>query len=147
VPDTTDNCPDIPNPLQQNADGDTLGDHCDPGDSDGDGYPDQNEARFIGTRADKPCGVDWPSNLDNSGTSFNKLDVQDLVSFVAPVRRLDSSPPSSAYHPRWDLLPGRGALAFWINIQDLTSLLGGPTGNPPMFSNTRAFGKVCPFAP
>lgn len=35
----------------------------------------------------------WPSNVFDTGLSANKLDIQD-ISFVAPVRRLDTSPGS-----------------------------------------------------
>jgi hypothetical protein len=106
----------------------------------------EGQAR-IGTNAGYPCGgSSWPSDLDTQPFSFNELDIFDLTSFLAPVRHLDSSPPNVKYGTRWDLRPGRETFAQWINIQDITALLSGGTGNPPMFSNTRAFGKVCPLA-
>ena len=40
VPDATDNCPDLSNPLQEDLDADELGDVCDD-DDDGDGDPDE----------------------------------------------------------------------------------------------------------
>ena len=45
-------------------------------------------------------------------------------------------------HPgdiRWDIVPGRGLLAKDINIQDLTALIAGDTGNPPMLGGNHAF--------
>jgi hypothetical protein len=146
VPDAGDNCPAVVNPGQQDADGDGTGDHCDGGDFDGDGYTDEAEARYIGTSANHPCGwYGWPSNVWDLGPSFNKLDIQDITSFLADPRRLDTSPdPGSNYSPRYDLLPGPGIFQQHINIQDLLALLEGDTGRPPMFGGQeRAFGKTC----
>ncbi|HSP55100.1 MAG TPA: hypothetical protein VLS25_05880, partial [Dehalococcoidia bacterium] len=65
--------------------------------------------------------------------------------FVAPVRRIDTSPGNPNYSQRWDLVPGRGLFPNWIAINDLTALLSGASGMPPMFGGTRAFnGPLCP---
>jgi len=144
----TDNCPAAYNPSQANADLDSLGDACDTGDADGDGYRDLDEAQVIGVGAGDPCGANgWPSELLSTPPSTNKLDVQDIISFVAPLRRLDTKPGDAGFRQRWDLSPGAGTFASILNIQDATALLNGPSGLPPMFSGSRAFGKVCPFPP
>jgi hypothetical protein len=137
-------------------DGDGLWGDADAED-DGDGYTDADEA-LIGTEPLDQCGTDgWPSDIYDQGASANKLDVQDILSFVAPVRRLDSSPPTDPgwvtedairrTGPRWDLVPGPGVLPKHINIQDILAMLGGTTGNPPMFGNARAYGRICPTPP
>lgn len=47
IPDTIDNCPGIPNPLQEDLDNDQIGDVCDP-DQDGDGICDPGVAEGTG---------------------------------------------------------------------------------------------------
>ena len=132
---------------------DTDGCHDSPGeDFDGDGYTDDDEALKIGTNAGYPCGINgWPSNLFEPmppAPPTNSLTIQDVTSFVAPVRHFDSSPGDEPlYNPRWDIRPGAGALPKWINIQDVLQLVAGPTGNPPMLNGARAFGQTCPLPP
>lgn len=48
IPDNVDNCPAAPNPLQENNDGDTQGDVCDP-DDDNDTLSDLDEINLYGT--------------------------------------------------------------------------------------------------
>lgn len=117
-------------------------------DLDGDGYGAAAET-YIGTGSNDPCGYDgWPSNVYDGGASMNKLDVQDLTSFLAPVRRLGSSPPALAYSPRWDLVPGSTPpFSSFINTLDMTALIAGDSGFPPMFSGQRALGQTCPQPP
>jgi hypothetical protein len=133
---------------------DNDGCHDSPGeDFDGDGYTDDDEALEIGTNAGYPCGGSgWPSDLHSVALSANKLDLQDVLSFVAPIRRLDSNPPGPPYDPRWDLNPGSNfPFTNHINITDITTLVQGPI-NPPspayptMFGGLRAFGRFCPLA-
>ena len=88
-----------------------------------------------------PSSSAWPADLRADSFSANKVDVLDLATFITPIRRMNTSPNDPRFHERWDLIPGRGALPKWINIQDLTSIT---MLRAPMFGNARAFnGPSC----
>ncbi len=111
-------------------------------DNDGDGWTYAAEG-WIGTDPADPCGGNaWPADLVSDGTSLNKLDIADFSSFVAPLRRLGTSPGYPNFNPRWDLVPG-STFGKYINISDMAALVSGPTGYPPMFGGGRAFGQTC----
>lgn len=86
-------------------------------DADADGFPDNIEI-FLGTLSDDACGnpVDnslpgspskaWPADLftrEGALKGFKKIDIQDITSFVAPIRRLDAKSGDANYNKRWDL--------------------------------------------
>lgn len=110
-----------------------------------------SEASFnIGSDPLMPCGTnDWPADLATGGgvlDSTDKVNVVDLTSFLAPTKRLGTSPGDAAFDSRWDLVPGRSIFASWVAIDDLTSLLAGPSGWPPMLGGAKAFGgPECPW--
>jgi hypothetical protein len=116
-----------------------------------------SEAQFkVGTTHLGPCsaGADvgpspsWPSDFTSGGVpnSTDKINILDLTSFIAPpaARRLDTSPGQANFDSRWDLNPGRGVFNNMINVTDLTALIAGTTGFPPMFGGAKAFnGPTC----
>lgn len=115
-------------------------------DPDGDGFSNSVESA-VGSNSSLSCGnpdttkpgwpsKNWPADLA-AGTSANRLDMNDLTSFIAPVRRLGTSPGEAGFDARWDLKPGAGLFTKQINVQDLTTLL---VVKPPMFGGQRAFG-------
>ena len=93
----------------------------------------------------------WPSDLVGhlpGDFSYNKLNIQDLASFVLPVRYLNTNLGTHPGDTRWDFSPGAGILATDINVQDMGVLIFGRTAYPTMFNGARAFaGAACPYAP
>jgi hypothetical protein len=134
-------------------DGDTMVDEGLPAgsgkfDCDGDGYNGSTEsAIFGGARDQDPCGGEsWPSDFvpNQIPNSTDKVTINDVTSFIAPIRRLDKSPGDTGFSVRWDLVPGAGVFGNQVAINDLTALLAGQSGFPPMFGGTRAFnGPTC----
>lgn len=115
-----------------------------------------SEAQFkIGTNEIGPCSVgadvgpnpSWPSDFVSGGipNSTDKVNITDLTSFLAPVRRLDTTAGNANFNSRWDLVPGRGLFPNMIAVNDLTALIAGSPGFPPMFGGTtKAFnGPAC----
>ncbi|MFK7828492.1 MAG: thrombospondin type 3 repeat-containing protein [Congregibacter sp.] len=90
VPDLTDNCPSISNSVQQDTDGDSLGDACD-SDDDNDGLTDSEESS-IGTN---------PLLVDTDGDGF--ADSEE-VDFETNPLDADSLPSINTGLPIWLLL-------------------------------------------
>lgn len=126
-------------------------------DDDNDGYANDgcprygaySEAQFnIGTNPLGTCrsggtspNPNWPTDLWAVGASADRVDISDLTSFLAPVRRVNSSPGSPSFDMRWDLVPGSGSFGDFISIVDLQELV---VVSPPMFGGRRAYyGPPC----
>lgn len=148
--DGADNCQFAANLTQANWDADALGDHCD--DGDGDGFVDDWEFQMA-TQVTVRCGNPsttppiysqaWPADLSYSAPfSENRVDILDLTTYIAPVRRLGSSLGDAAYHRRWDVVPQSTAGGAWINVEDLTFLV---YVTPPMLNGARAWNADCPL--
>jgi hypothetical protein len=118
---------------------------AEPYDCDGDGYTGEREAA-IGTNDQDPCGTNgWPSDLV-VGFQPNTLNIEDLGSFVAPVRRFNTSPGHPNFDQRWNLSPAP-SIGGAINLADIAAVITSETGYPLMFGWQRAFGKTCRWPP
>ena len=94
-----------------------------------------SEAQFnIGGNDQDPAG--WRrgprTRLVPVPNSINRITITDLTSFLGPVYRMNTKPGNANYDMRWDLVPGPTIGSNWIQLNDLTALLGGASGNPPM---------------
>jgi len=135
-------------------DGDNLVDEALPSgsagyDCDGDGYTGAAEDNVFGATArgnQDACGTNaWPADIVTAAAPElpNTVTLADVVSFIAPVRRFDTSPGDKGFDVRWDVVPGAGTQAEVINLADLTSLV---SVTPPMLGGARAFaGPACPW--
>ena len=89
----------------------------------------------------------WPSDLNGSAFSLNKINVQDLAAFTAPIKYLNQNVGTDPMDVRFDLVPG-STVGFHINVSDMAALTSGVSGFPPMLAGAKAFGgPVCPYAP
>ncbi|MCH8815268.1 MAG: hypothetical protein IH957_09275, partial [Chloroflexi bacterium] len=101
-----------------------------------------------GEGSDFPFSLAWPLDLDGVTVipdSIDRISITDLTRFLAPVRRLFSSPGDPEFDSRWDLVPGKTfPFTTWIALDDLTTIITGATGFPPMLGGAKAFyGPVC----
>ena len=113
-------------------------------DEDGDGFSASRES-FVSTDPAVPCGGQsasgtpsqtWPADLSTYGASRDRVNMLDLSSYIAPVRKVDTAPGNPKYSARWDL-NADNAITL-IDLSTLTSL------RPPMFGGQKAFGgPVC----
>ncbi len=143
--------------LPADDDGDALVDEAlPPGsqayDCDGDGFVGMSEMHVFsagGTANDQDAcgGTGWPADLVPGGFQPNALNIQDLGSYIAPLRRLNTSLGDAGFDVRWDIVPGNSALPKTLNIVDLGAFFSGATGFPPMLGAQRAYNRVCPWAP
>jgi uncharacterized protein YkwD len=118
-------------------------------DADGDGFTYAVEMH-LGTNPNDACGnpnlavqgspsLAWPADLHTA--SANRVDILDIATFIAPVRRFGTSPGETGYDRRCDFVPGKGGFAADINITDIGALTAAA---PPMFGFQRAFnGPSC----
>jgi len=117
-------------------------------DCDGDGYVGTTESHVFTPAANRdqdPCGSDaWAAELVAGSFSGNKINIGDLASFIAPVRRLNTSSGDAGFDQRWDLVPG-SSFGKTVNVQDMGNLI---VLKPPMLGGMRAYnGPVCPWPP
>lgn len=121
-----------------------------PIDTDGDGFYDYIE-KYLGTNPNSACGPTtitgpstvWPADVYTKSGTFgagvNKINLQDITDFTAPIRRLDTKTGDANFLQRYDL-NADGA----INNTDI-----GIINNlyPPMFKGLRAFNgpSSCQF--
>jgi len=112
-------------------------------DCDGDGYVGLAEAYVFGSEQDQDrCGLgNWPPEFVSGGVpnSTDRVDIGDLISFLAPTRHLNTNVGDNPGNVRWDIVPGKGVFTTDINVTDLISLV---TVKPPLFSGVRAFNGL-----
>jgi hypothetical protein len=166
IPNVSDNCPWVWNPDQLNADGDGLGDACDPdddndgildgpdacdtaaedfdGEVDGDGCPDSDASGLLVTRVE-PVAVDVSENRVESVSARiqngNHLaDIDFTLLLVSVV-----SNPANKCEARWIAQPGDAYVEDIIDGKLFSQLEATKANVPPeaFASVTRSYTVHC----
>jgi hypothetical protein len=107
----------------------------------------QYDAAFPNPGAHVRPSLRWPADVASSAFSLNKLNVQDLSAYTAPLHYLSNDVGTFPSDVRFDIVPG-SSFGADINVADLAALTSGSSGFPPMLGGARALnGPVCPYAP
>jgi hypothetical protein len=111
-------------------------------DQDNDGFTTSVE-QYLGRDPGDPCGAGgWPADLWSAGPSVNRVDLQDLGSYLTPVSHFNTNVGTHPGDVVWDLLPG-SISGPHINLQDMGVLI---LHAPPMLLGAAAFnGPPCPY--
>lgn len=112
-------------------------------DCDGDGYVGTTEAHVFGAGQDQDrCGLgSWPPDFVSGGVpdSTDRVNIGDFITFLLPVRHLNTNVGDNPGNVRWDIVPGSFPFPYDINVTDLTNLI---VVKPPLFSGVRAFNGL-----
>jgi hypothetical protein len=102
-------------------------------DCDGDGFTGitENHVYPLNVQGDQDaCGAalngGWPADFVSGGTpsSTDRVTIQDVASFLAPVRYFNTNIGTHPGDQRWDIVPGKGPLSSDVNVQDLSQFGG-----------------------
>ncbi len=114
-------------------------------DRDGDGFTQAEEDAIFAVpgRDGVRCGNDaWPADVMSAygqvPDTQNRVTIHDVMSFLTPVRHLQTSPGQAGYDRRWDIRPGPEGQVDWINLHDLIATYAGDftdIGSPIMLSS------------
>jgi hypothetical protein len=134
-PDFVDNCPFVPNPLQENSDGDPRGDacDCDPGNSEF--WDTPSEVSFLSVLHDQVTGwtqLTWDPPLDPGSTSvvYDTLRSDLPNDFTGAALCLESDDGVDLTAEDWAGDPPVGAVVYYlVRAENACPLVGtGPAG-------------------
>jgi len=148
-PDETDNCPFVPNPAQENLDGDPLGDLCDCDFADGDVWRTPGEVPDLVVFGDSLTGftgLSWgpPGEPGATGVVYDTLRSDQPFDFIGPALCLESDDGMDLVSEDWAPPPPEGCAVYYVVRAKNACPTGGtgPIGSDS-FRRPRP-ARVCP---